>query len=234
MLAGGRLATVAHGRHPRRRRGAVVAVGDVEAGHGIEESGDARLLHLVRHHPEGVADTVVGGQIVEGFSLADTGDDLVHLLPVTVGEEDRSGLGIQGVDLAHPVVLLLRPGELVAADPVALVVGHRGDRHQAGLHVLSHLQTVDVVAGSLLPHQDPFLDHPLQVLRPLSVDRRIVGIGSLRQVDLRLGDVQEAPGTAGRAFAGLAGVQHVVGRGHHLGGVFGTGSQPPEGTDQVH
>ena len=73
-----------------------------------------------------------------------------------------------------------------------------------------------------------------EVFLALGVDRRVVGIGARGQIDLGFGDVEEAPGLAGGAFAGLVAVEDVIGRRGHFGGFVGKGAQAGEGANQRH
>ena len=61
-----------------------------------------------------------------------------------------------------------------------------------------------------------------------------MGIGIGGQVDLGLGDVEEAPGLAFGAFAGLVAVEDVIGGRGHFGGFFGKGAQAREGANERH
>jgi hypothetical protein len=73
-------------------------------------------------------------------------DQTFGLGAVRMGKQHRPGLRIQRLDLAHAVILLVRPGVFVLADAVAVVGGDRSDRHQPGLHVLAHRQPIGVIA----------------------------------------------------------------------------------------
>jgi hypothetical protein len=122
----------------------------------------------------------------------------------------------------------------VLADAALVVVGHAGGGDEARLLTPAHDQPVEVIARRAVLLQHPFLEHPVEVLLALGVDRRAVGIGAGRQIDLGLGDVQEAPGLAGGAFAGLLAVEHVIGRRGHFGGFIGKGAQAGEGANERH
>jgi hypothetical protein len=65
---GGRLAAmlVARRGDARGGGGTVVAVGDVERRHGVEAGGDRGDPGFVAHHPDLVADAVVGGDVGVG------------------------------------------------------------------------------------------------------------------------------------------------------------------------
>ena len=95
---------------------AVVTIGNVEAGQGGEGVPDQAQIRSICEHPGGVADTVPGDKInfrCCGRSGADQG---IHGLLRFVNQEDGTGLGIQGFDVANPVILLVGAGELVLPD----------------------------------------------------------------------------------------------------------------------
>jgi hypothetical protein len=131
-----------------------VAVGDVEVGHGADHGADARDCRFVVDQPDGVLDAVVGGEVGDRRAGGGSGDQLLGLVAVRVGEQDRAGLRVERLDLAHAVVFLVRAGEFVLADAVAVVVGDRGGGDQAGLGVFAHDQAVGVVAGLRVADQD--------------------------------------------------------------------------------
>ena len=122
------------------------------------------------------------------------------------------------LDLADAVVLFDRRGQLVLADAVGRVVGDRGDRGEAGLHPVAPGQPIDVIEWRGVAHQHAGLDHALQVLGGLGVDRAVVGVGLGIEVDLGLGDMQEAPRLARGALARLRARKHVIGRRQDVGG----------------
>ncbi len=177
---------------------------------------------------------VIGGEIVERGFGHDPPGQRVHGGIVPVGQKYRTGLGIQRIDLAHPIRFLVGACVLVLADAVAEIVVHRGGGHQADLFVIPHDQAVQVIHGPILADQDPGIDHLRQIPGTLGIDGIVVGIGPFRQIDFRFGDVQETPGAVPGAFAGLGGVEHIIGWRHHVGGMFGHRPQAGEGHDQGH
>ena len=177
-------------------------------------------------------DAVVGGDVIQRRGLGDAVEDALEFRVGAIGQQHRSRLRVQRIDLANAIVFLVGAGKLMLAHAVGVVVrdGRRADK--TGLHVVTHLQAIDVVARGCVADQNALLDQAREVFRALGVDRRRVGIGVLREIDLRLGDVQEAVGLAFGARPRLFGVQHIVGRGRHVGRTFGDGTQTAEGTHQ--
>ncbi len=82
--------------------------------------------------------------------------------------------------------------------------------------------------------ENTLADHEAEVFRGLGVDRGRIGIRSSGQVDFRLGDVQEAPGFAGRACARFVARQHVVGGRDDFRYAARGGAQAGKGSDQGH
>ncbi len=188
----------------------------------------------VTHHPEGVAHAGIGDDVDFRRGRCHLGRQFINRGILLVGEEHRPGLGIERVHLAHAVVFLVGAGELVLADAVGVVIGHAGGGDEAGLLMIAHDQPVEVVAGGAVLLQHPFREHALEVFLALGVDLRVMGIGFGGQVDLGLGDVEEAPGLAFGAFAGLAAVEDVIGGRGHFGGFFGKGTQARERANERH
>ena len=149
-----------------------------------------------------------------------------------IGHHDRAGLGVERLDLAHPVGLLDGRSELVPAHSAVLVAGDGRDAGEPRLPQALPHRAVGIVVRAGVTQHHALGDHAGQVLRRLGVDRVAVGIGALGQVDLGLGDVQEAPRLAARALARLRAREHVIGRREHLPGPCRHGAQGPERLDE--
>ncbi len=212
----------------------MVAVGDVEIGHGVEGGAQGSDRRCIVDQPDGVAHAIgrdVGDRVV---SASPACDEVIRHRRVGIRQEHRSGLGGQRLDLADAVVFLVGAGELVLADAVAVVVGDRGGGHEAGLDMVAHGHPVGVVARRRIADQDTVGDQALEIFRGFGVDLRGVGVGIGRQVDLGLGDVQEAERLSGSLRTGFGAGQHVVGRGGNIAGAAGGRAQSAERLDEGH
>ena len=149
-----------------------------------------------------------------------------------IGDHHRTGLRIDGLDLADAVVFLHRRGVFVLADAVAGVIGDRGGDGEPGLLTVAPGQPVDVVAGLRVADQDAGRDHAAEVLRRLGVDGAVVRVGRRIEIDLGLRDVQEAPRFALGAFACLGAGQHVIGRRQDLAGPPRRRAEGTEGSNE--
>ena len=211
-----------------------MAVGDVEVGHGVEcgaQGGDRRC---VVDQPDGVAHAV-GRHVGDGIVTARPArNEVIRRRRVGIRQQHRAGLGGQRLDLADAVVFLVGAGELMLADAVAVVVGDRSGGHEAGLDMLAHGHPVGVIARRRIADQDAVGDQPVEIFRGFGVNLRGVGVGIGRQVDLGLGDVQEAERLSGSLRAGFGAGQHVVGRGGNIAGAAGRRAQSAEGLDEGH
>ena len=78
----------------------------------------------------------------------------------------------------------------------------------------------------------PFGDHAAEVLGRLGIDRVVMGIDRRVEVDLRLGDMQEAPGLGRSPRTRLLARQDVVGRGKNFRGARRRRAQRAKGLDQ--
>ncbi|OPZ62392.1 MAG: hypothetical protein BWY86_00413 [Candidatus Aminicenantes bacterium ADurb.Bin508] len=212
----------------------MVAVGDVEEGDGGEERDDLLLNRLVLDDPKGVDNAVWGGEVVLGSLLALRYEDGIQVLPAAVGEEDRSGLGVEGDDVAGPVDLLVFPGELVLLDDVLLVIFHRGACDETCLDVVAHLLPVNVDVLLFVGNEDPFVYEAAEVFGRLGVDAVIVEVDTRVQVDLGLGDVKERDRVGFGHLPGLFGAENIVGRGREPNGDLLVGSESFEGFNESH
>ena len=224
----------AHGGDAAGGGGTVVAVGNVELIHGIKAAGEQLDVGIVVDHPQGMAHAVIGGEIVLRRRIEIFLHHFVHHRVLPVGEKDRAGLCIEGIDLAYAVVFLIRARELVATNTVAIVLRHGGHRHQAHLGAAVHDQPVEIIDRFLVPPEHPLVDEALKILGAPGIDRLVIRIGARRQVDLRLGDVQKTPRTPLGTRAGLLGVEHIIGRRDHILGILFLGPQAGKRSDQGH
>jgi hypothetical protein len=134
-------------------------------------------------------------------------------------------MAVDRLDLAHAVVFLHRRGQLVFADAVAGVIGERGDAGEARLRAVAPGQPVDVIARYCVAHQHAGVDHALEVIGRLGVDRVIVGADRRIEIDFGLGDMQKAPRLALGVLARFRAGEHVVGWRQNFGGALGHGTQ---------
>ncbi len=185
-------------------------------------------------HPQLVRHVVVGRDGDVGIALGCALEQGVDLGRVRIAHHHRPGLRIERLDLLDAVGLLHRRGELVLAHPVGRVVGERGDAGQAGLPAAGPRRAIGVVVGVGVADEDALGDHALEVLGRRGVDRGRIRVGARRQVDLGLGDVQEAPRLAPGPLARLRAREHVVGRRDDLARAGGHRAQGTEGTDERH
>ncbi len=163
----------------------MVTVGDVDHLHGVEGGRHGIDLGGIIDHPERMART---GQLdsIGGVARRHPLRHLGQGGSGRVGGEDGAGLGRHRLDLADPVVLLVRPGELVAPNAICVIGGDRAAGDDAGLKMVAHFDAINVVAGRAVAPQDAVTNQPCHVLRPLGIDLRREGVGAGGQVDFRL------------------------------------------------
>ena len=216
-----RARAVARLRDPCRRRRAMVPVGDVDRRQRFERARQRRDRRVIGYDPHLVTNAVVGGDVDVRRAGARLGEQRVDLGRGWIAHHHRSGLCVDRLDLADAIVLLHRCGQLVLADPVGGVVRKRRDRCEAGLHAAVPGEPVDVIGRLGVADQRAALDHMVEVLPGLGVDRLVVGIDRRGEVDLRLRDVQEARRLAFGALARLRARENVVRRRQDFGGTAG-------------
>ena len=213
------------------RRRPMMAVGHVQQGHARERGHQAARL---RDPPHRVRYPVVGGEVVKRRRAHGRGHQRVDVRAVAVGEEDRLRLALHLHHVARPVVLLVRPGPLVLADPVVVVLVHGAAPDHAGLLAPAHAQAVDVEGWRALLGERYLPDEPLQVLPALGVHGVGVHVDAFGQVDLGTDHVQERVLPALGHRPRLRGVDHVVGNARHLGGAIGGRPPRPERMQSSH
>ena len=196
----------------------VVTVGDVHGGNllveDVDELGDGLL---VVDDPEAVAEAVfLGDEVIDGLLGGDAGHDLVDAGDGGIGEEDGLHVGVGDADVFHAVLFLVLAGEFVFLDDLVDIVLAVGAGHDAvlplgvlvfGVHALG----VDVEFLLLILHQPAEVLEQVVVLDDLEVHFGRVLVGAFGEVDLSLGDMQQAVGVALAFHAGLFAVQYVVG-----------------------
>ena len=208
----------------RSSRRAVMAVGDIDRRHRVEQPADPLDHRGVADRPDRVADAAVGDHVGLRRAARELREQRVERRRRGIRGEHRPGLRVQRLHVAHPVVLLVRPRELVLADAVRVVRRHRRGDRDAGLHEIAESESVDVVRRRCIAHQHARITHAGEVLGALRIDRARERVGARRQVDLGLGDVQKAPRLARGAGTRLVARKDVVGRGGDLGGARGRGA----------
>jgi len=186
-----------------------MAVGDVDRVHGVETARQLRLCFGVAHHPKRVADAIVSRGVGVRRAGRQPREQFVNDQCGGIANQDRPGVRAQRLDLAHAVVLLRCLGEFVLANAVGIVISYRCCRHQPRLPVLAHDDAVDVVARRRIANEHARLQHAVEIVRGFRVDLRRVRIGIRRQIDFRLGDVEEAPRFARSARSRFSAREHV-------------------------
>ena len=209
-----------------------MAVGDVERGQRVDRMRERRDRRVVVDHPELMAHAVVGGDIDRGLAGRGARQRGVDLGRARIGQHDRAGLRVHRLDLADAVVLFGERCQFVLADAVFGVGGNRSHRRETGLDVATPGQPVDVVAGLVVAHEHAGGDHALQIVGGFGIHGAVVRIDRLIEIDLRLGDVQEAPRLALGALARLGAREHVIGRRQHFGRASRRRPQCAKGFDQ--
>ena len=169
----------------------MVAVGDVEGLDRGEPFRDRPDLRRIPDDPYGVADAIVRREGIFGRSFSNLRRQTVDCPFPAVGEKDRPRLRSDRIDVKRPLPLLVRPGEFVASDPPALILGEADAGRNPRLDVIPHLLTVEVKRGGLLWDKDPLMDQGLQILfRPL-VDPAVIHAGGIGKIDLRFLHMQK-------------------------------------------
>ena len=188
-------------------RGAVVAVGDVGLGdvaEGLHESVGPHGL------PDGVLDSVDGGEVVERLGGAFGLDEPVDRGDFAVREEHLPGVGVRREDVLRTIVLLVLACLLVAEDDVVRVVVDLATGDNGGLGAPLHDLAVKVDRRGVLSHESAFGDHAVECRAGLPVDGLGVGIRAGRQIDLGADDVEEGVWQALGHRGGLRRVHDVV------------------------
>ena len=118
------------------------------------------------------------------------------------------------------------------ADAVFAVVGERGNGRKPGLGAALAGEPIDVVSGFRVADQDALTDHAVEVFRRLGVDCVGIGVDVGRKVDLRLGDMEEAPGFPPRLDPRLVAGENIIGRREDLRRPPRRGTEGTKGADQ--
>ena len=197
----------------------VVTVGDVHGGNlGGEQFNEAGDGSLVVDDPETVAEAVfLGDEVVFGSFVAnDVVHDSVDFIHSGISEEHRLHIGIGDAHVFHTVFLFVFTGELMFLDDFVDIVLAVSAGHDTILPVgigvcRVHALGIDIQFVFLIAFQPAVIFESVEVFHHLKIHFGRVLIGANGQVDLSLGDVQQAVWIAFGFLAGFFGVQHVVG-----------------------
>ena len=200
--------------------GAVVPVRDIQAVDPGEGGGQRGDIGVAVDHPDGVDDAVRRCEIVFRRFCGVFRQDRVHGLFPAVGQEDRPGVRVAGVDVADAVRLLVRAGLLVLFDDVVQIIVDADAADKPRLGAAVHDLAINIQHGFRLMQHIAAVGERLQVRGGLRVDRVAVKVGLGRQIDLRLIDVDEAEGRVFDQLARLLTVHDVVGQRGDLRGIF--------------
>ena len=209
-------------------------IGNIESRHGIEAARNVIDQRPVADNPEAVTDAVVCNKINLGRISRHPRKNFIHGRIGPAGEQHRTRLRIERLDLADPIIFLGRPGELVPANTVGVVCTDRRSCNQAGLDMLSHFQSIHVITGQRVTSEHTGIQHMAEIVGGTAIDLRGIRIGPLREIDFGLGNVQETPWTTVGTHPRLVAVEYIIGRRNHIGRSFADRPQAGKGTDQTH
>ena len=197
----------------------VVTVGDVHGGNlGGEQFNEAGDGSLVVDDPETVAEAVfLGDEVVFGsFVTNDVVHDGVDFIHSGISEEHGFHVGIGDAHVFHTVFLFVFTSELMFLDDFVDIVLAVSAGHDTILPVgigvcRVHALGIDIQFVFLIAFQPAVIFESVEVFHHLKIHFGRVLIGANGQVNLSLGDVQQAVWIAFGFLAGFFGVQHVVG-----------------------
>ena len=211
-----------------------MTVGHVELGHAAKRIGERLAVGFVIYHPENMANAVRSREVVHRLALGQASHEGIDLGTRTVGQKDRSGVGVKRIDVTRAIVLLHPPGVLVLLDQVCLVFVDAGPRDNAGLDMVAHDLSVEIVGRSILAQEHAPVDKALQIVSPPGVDLRRIEVDSRLEVDLGLDNVQERQGIVTRESSRLLARHDVVRRARHPGAQIWARAPCSEGFDSGH
>ena len=217
----------------RRRRGAVMAIGDVERV-DLRERVDDCLVLAGRHLPDLVMHAVRRGDIEQRLVVRDAANGGVNLLRGAIGQKHRPGLRADREHVPRPIVFLVGPGLLVLFDPIAIVLVDRKARRDARLHVVPHRQAIHVKARDLFDHERRVGLEGREGAGRLPIGRIGMGVGAGGHVDLRPRYVEEAQRIARSQRPSFIAADDVVGDRRDRRGGFRRRTQGGEGKDGRH
>ena len=209
--------------------GAVMAIGDIEIGDGGKAVGDLLDHRGIIDRPQDVGDAVRRLEVIGGLvELDPLVDQLRQPGMAAIGQEDRLGVGVADIEMVDAVELLVLAGELMPLDRPVLVLVDRDPADNAGLDPAPHHLAVDAEPGDRILDQRPLGLEAVEGLPRLGIDRRGIGVDTVRQIDLGTADVQKGERVAGGHRLGLGAVHHVIGQRGQLGRQIGTGTDKAE------
>ena len=154
-------------------------------------------------------------EIEQRLGSADPLDLRVDEWCLSVGQENDTGLRLDGHHVPRAVVLLVGSGAFVLFDSTAVVLVERVAARQPRLSMAPIAQAVHIERRLRLDHQRGGATHPGQIRHCCLVHDRVVRIGAWRQIDFRSCHVQKAERHVGGERPCLLGADDVVGDSGH-------------------
>src|SRR5260221_8315918 len=105
-----------------RSRAAMMSISDIGRTSGGEFLFDQLQLRRVTHHPGSVAHLIICREIDVGILAADLLNRLLHCVTGFEEQKNRSGLGVERLDMAGAIILLVRPRELMLFNAALQVI----------------------------------------------------------------------------------------------------------------
>src|SRR5207247_9422090 len=106
-------------------------------------------------------------------------------------QKNGASLGIERLDVAHAVVFLVRPRELVLFNAAAQVIFATGNSDQTDLSVTTHYLAVEIITRVRILAQRPLANKPLKVFFALGIDLRRVSICGRWKIDFVFAHMQK-------------------------------------------
>ena len=174
-----------------RRGAAMMPIGNVEKGNAGEfllDPGDGRV---VGDDPGTVTHPILGEEVDARFFREFLGEEFIQARHRAVGEERRTRLCFQRLDVPHAVIFLVDAGQFMFLDPSGQVLRATGRCRQTYLTMGAQDLRVQVEARSRILPQRSIADPFLKILPACRVNLRVGRIRCGRQINFRFADVQK-------------------------------------------
>jgi hypothetical protein len=120
------------------RRAAMMPIRDIQEWNLYELFGDEFDSGIVADGPGRVAYAVIRREVHFRNSGDSLGNEVIHSRHCAISQKHRAGLRIKRLDVAHAIIFLVRPGELVLLDDAIQIFLATGCRDQTDLRMFAH------------------------------------------------------------------------------------------------
>ena len=155
-------------------------------------------------------DAIFTGEIVEGRGFLHGRNQNIDRIGITIRQENRARLRVEGIDMTNAVELLLLERVLMLFDNVLEVIIDRAARNDTRLRALVHRELIQIETRHRLGDERAIGAARIEELTSFRIHLGGIHIGISRKLRFRAIDIEERKRLTIDGGDGLGSVVHVV------------------------